>query len=180
MWCDNFDMDLPRILPAFSEIIGPAASIPLYTRGHETDGKLNHPTCWNGGSGFIAFFGFAPPRWTPPELPERGNDRWNVYDPQPPGYTTADPFVHCTFDEAVRDGWCHSFVMIVGGQIILDFGGGSQEDFTKWMYHIREWSRISDAELTSLVGRVTQRLQRGAGRIIRALPPAPGTWEEKK
>ena len=89
MWCDTFDADLLKVVPGTEEALGEAAGVLLLTRGHETGGKLNHPSVWNDHAGMLAFF------WTP------GCEHLGC----PGGYVTDAPVVACTFLEAVRDAW---------------------------------------------------------------------------
>lgn len=103
MWCDDFDCDLPKVVPGAREAIGDAAGIQLCTHGKTTHGRLNHPDVWNSYEGMVAFFGFRTPA-------------------KPPSYVTVAPIVRCTFWEAVRDWWGHDFRMLVEGEEILPYG----------------------------------------------------------
>lgn len=48
-WADDFDMDLPRIIPRLDDVLGDTAGVRLWTHGHTSHGRLNHPSVWNGG-----------------------------------------------------------------------------------------------------------------------------------
>ncbi len=94
MWCDRFDGDLYALVPQAREVLAPLAEVKLWTHGHETDGKLNHPSVWNHDRGFVAFFGLA------------------AQPPQPGFYYTGEPLVACTLEEAVRHLWAHGPVLL--------------------------------------------------------------------
>lgn len=112
MWCDDFDMDLYRVLPEAREVLAPVAATSLYTCSHTTYGKINCPAAWDTGRGGNAcYFGLLAdgaglPTWA--SLPTVG--------PQPSGYTARDSVVECTFEEVVRDLWVHQqeFHVLVG------------------------------------------------------------------
>lgn len=89
MWCDDFDGDLYKLVPEAREVIAPAASIRLYTTCPTTDGQINHPTCWEMHGEHVCFLGFE--------------DR----APQPSWCSSGWPVVACTFEEVMRDLWCH-------------------------------------------------------------------------
>lgn len=86
MWCDTFDADLLEVVPGAAEALGDAAPIELRTYSRLTDGKINHPACWNTDHGTAAFFwtgpGFKPPAEYYTDLPETGctlpdSGRWH-------------------------------------------------------------------------------------------------------
>lgn len=90
MWCDRFDGDLYALVPQAREVLAPLAEVKLWTTGHETGGKLNHPSVWNGDTrSVVAFFGLEPE------------------PPHPSWYYTSNPLVACTLEEAARDLWAH-------------------------------------------------------------------------
>lgn len=95
-WSDNFDMDLPKVIPNAREIMGDLAEVPLWTTGGSaTHGRLNHPEVWNGDTGFIAFFGLRPVGF------------------RDPFYVSTRPMIQCTAWEAFRDAWSHHYLMLV-------------------------------------------------------------------
>lgn len=119
MWCDDFDMDLPKVIPDARDLLGDMADVKLSTHGHTTYGALNHPSVWNCEDGPVAFFGFRSPR-------------------KPKSYWTNAPTVRCTFWQAVRDAWAHSYIMAVEGRPVLDTNG-LYPRFERIMYDLRGW-----------------------------------------
>lgn len=101
MWCDDFDVDLPKVVPGARQALGDVADVRLWTTGHETLGALNSPTMWNTDLGLTALF-FRTPR-----RPEAF-------------YYTKAPLLECTFWEAIRDMWVHAGAMLVDGRLIAD------------------------------------------------------------
>src|SRR4051812_12912554 len=95
-WSDTFDLDLLKAIPGVEELLGETADIPLFTHGHiagadQPDAfRLVHPACWHTTRGLAAFFGFKDPA-------------------KPSAFYTSDPVVECTFLEALRDAWVHTY-----------------------------------------------------------------------
>lgn len=129
MWCDSFDIDLYKAVPAAREVLAPVKDVVLFTHGHLTDEKLNHPSCWHTDHGMAAFFAF------------RG-------EPAPEGYWTDSPVVRCTFEEAVRDLWVHSLVMVVERRLVWD-ASKLKFQFDRLMYgwHKHENADVERAQL---------------------------------
>ncbi|MFC3074961.1 hypothetical protein [Shinella pollutisoli] len=150
MWCDDFDMDLPKVVPGAREAVGAAGEIVLFTHGHTTHDALNSPTCWNHDDGLVAFAGFASPR-------------------KPAPYWTRDPIVRCTGWEMFRDLWCHGCMLLVEGERVWN----SQRlwpDFEAIMWNVRGWGDVSSlaahrrrrmAELRALIS-----IRRAARRLV--------------
>jgi hypothetical protein len=115
-WSDTFDMDLPRILPQLDDVLGDATDIPLWTHGHTSHGRLNHPAVW----GMAACFGTSPDstRWKP--------DTWY----------TSHPVVECTWREALRDAWPHTYVILIDQHHMWD-GFAWRRTFERLMYDLR-------------------------------------------
>src|SRR5688572_28580488 len=105
MWCDGFDLDLPRVVPeAMQVVLSIPPTVTLRTFGTVTGGRLNHPSCWNTRLGTTAFFTLDP------------HDR-----PAPAGdVAPGDQVVVCTFAEAIRDAWVLSYVMVVDARVVWD------------------------------------------------------------
>lgn len=119
-WADDFDMDLPRVLPDLDDILGHAASIPLWTHAHTSYGRLNHPSVWGSPDGGMdAYFGLTPD--------ETG---------KPDSYVTGSELVECTFREALRDAWPHTYTIVVAQQDIWD-AGKWRPWFEDLMYDLR-------------------------------------------
>jgi hypothetical protein len=51
-WSDDFDMDLLKVFPQVEGMLRDP-NIPLWTVGHESHGRLNHPACWNSYGAFL-------------------------------------------------------------------------------------------------------------------------------
>lgn len=127
MWCDDFDMDFPKIFSDAPAALGELADIELWTNGHATDGVLNHPSAWNTDFGLAAFFGF------------NGNGRGEFF------YTSA-PLVKCTAWEMFRDAWPHHVAIVVEREMIWDTGALSREfDVIAWA--VRQWRVVPASEL---------------------------------
>jgi hypothetical protein len=120
-WSDDFDMDLPKVIPEAREICAPIGGITLWTTGHTTHGALNHPNVWNWDGGSVAFFG------------TRGICK-------PESYWTNSETVKCTAWEAIRDAWPHSYIMIVDGCAIWD-AGRLWHHFETIMWDLRGWRK---------------------------------------
>ena len=134
MWCDDFDLDLSKILPDTPEILGATADVRLTTHGGRWAGVLNHPSVWACGRGLQAFFGFRRP-----VLPD--------------GYSTDSPIVACSFLEAMRDCWAHHYSIVVEGRLIWN----SCElylDFDRLMSHERGWRHLSSRGVKRSKARV--------------------------
>lgn len=125
-WSDNFDMDLLKILPGLPEWLGDAADIPMWTRGAESYGRLNHPSVWNDPVGFVAFFGLT------------------AGDTGKPGANWTDsPVVECTWLEVLRDAWPHGYAIVVDGQTLWN-AGRWQNAFLSLMYDLRGQQKMPD------------------------------------
>lgn len=131
MWCDDFDMDLPKVVPAARKALGEIGDLELHTYGHVTGGKLNHPSVWNHSLGMVAFFG----------RPGRVG--------KPASYYTNDPLVPCTLWEALRDAWCHNFVLLFENDPVWH-GEQAWPIFERLMYHTRGWSKVTEREAEEL------------------------------
>lgn len=120
-WSDTFDLDLLKVIPGVEELLGETADVPLFTHGHRTDdGLLAHPTCWNTTRGLAAFFGFK-------------------YPAKPSAFYTSDPIVECTFLEALRDAWVHTYVLMVEQRTIFVMPR-LQLHFERLLSHHRGWT----------------------------------------
>jgi hypothetical protein len=150
MWCDDFDMDLYKVLPDAKRLLEPVANLRLYTTGHMTDGALNHPSTW----GIRAYFGFRLSE----ELPARGC--------QPEGHWTDSPVIGCTVEEAFRDVWPHTLIMIVEGYEVWN-AHALWTQFERLMSSLRGWQQY-DAELLDMdrkwvlcsIGEAARRIER--------------------
>ena len=140
-WSDDFDMDLPKIIPEARSLLGAYADLELVTHGSETHGRLNHPTCWNHELGYVSYFG-RPGR---------------IFKPN--GYWTDSPIIRCTLWEAIRDAWAHDNVIIFEGRTPIWSGNETRRDFDPLMYHIRGWRALDEAEIDAHKAAVQMRIE---------------------
>jgi hypothetical protein len=148
MWCDAFDLDLAKIIPAaivITDRIPP--SVVLRTFGHVTDGALNHPSVWHSAHGMTAFFTLGAGR------------------PAPLHYVSFEAVVACTFTEAIRDCWGHDYRIVVDGAEVWD----GVEVFRRWvqplMHHHRGWIPLHPIAVRRLEQQVCASLATATRRI---------------
>jgi hypothetical protein len=91
-WSDDFDMDLLKIFPDLIAALGATADLTLWTLGHRTFGRLNHPSVWNTHAAFIWF-----------EKPNLNRDEHGWFNIG--GCVSDDEEVECTWLELLRDQW---------------------------------------------------------------------------
>lgn len=145
-WSDDFDMDLLKLLPDLEEILGDAADVVLCTYGGTSHGRLNHPSCWNTSSGLAAFFGFRDAA-------------------KPESFSAGDrELVRCTFEEAIRDCWPHTYVMLVERRPIFD-SQKLRRDFDLLMSHRRKWHEAQTDHDRALV-RLREQLELASVRLL--------------
>ncbi len=137
---DDFDMDLPTIIPEARSLLGAYADLELVTHGHETHGRLNHPTVWNHEFGSVAFFGRGDPH-------------------KPTSFWTDSPLVRCTLWEAIRDAWAHDVVILFERSNPIWDGSKTREQFDPLMYHIRGLRTLDEAEVEGHKQAVETRIQ---------------------
>lgn len=143
-WSDDFDMDLLKVIPGVESALGDMAGTVLFTHGHTTHGRLNHPSVWHHDLGMLAFFGLRDPC-------------------KPAHYATSDLVVACTWEEAVRDAWAHSLVVAVERTALYD--AGDFGSFAALMYHVRGQRLLAPAEVERIVGRTRRRIGRATERL---------------
>lgn len=152
-WSDDLDADLLKVVPGAADILG-RVTAPLWTFGGTSHGRLNHPSVWGGQHGYEAYFG----------TDDTGS--W-----KPGGYTPSHPLVACTWAEAARDAWVHTYVIVVGFVPIWNAArlGGA---FMKLMADTRGHPRLPDGRADQLRGEVlasltaaTADLQRLVGAV---------------
>lgn len=146
LWCDDFDADLPKLIPDALDALGDTADVPLWTRCKPTNGKINLPNCWHTDLGLAAYF---------------TSREWEI--PNPPGYATSDPIVRCTFWEAVRDEWCHDAVIVVNRVAIWTPPSESMMDL---MFDLRGWGQgLAPATVNAIANEVLSGLEAAADRL---------------
>lgn len=165
MWCDNFDLDLYKVLPEAQEILAQVADVKLYTHGDQKDGALNHPSCWNYYLGMVAFFGFIPTHI------------------KPESFYTDKEVVACTFEQAVRDCWPHNYTVLLSvfvpgqaGQIVPIWSTGTVEmknHFYTILKFTRKWGDVPNEEVFRAKSRVLDSLRSAAGRLAAVLEAGP-------
>jgi hypothetical protein len=124
-WSDDFDMDLPKIIPDAKQLLGQHRALQLLTTGSVRDGMLMHPTVWNHHLGTIAMFSTRRGWWA-----------------KPGSYYTTDPKVVCSLWEAVRDAWSHGYVMLIDGVPVLNTQRMYNRRFYPLMSSLRGWSEL--------------------------------------
>ncbi len=150
-WSDDFDMDLPKVIPEARAVLGDLADLELKTHGSLTFGRLNHPTVWNGDLGTVAFFGRTDPC-------------------RPAAYYAAKEIVTCTLWEVLRDCWSHDYAVIFERHLILD-GNKFWLDFQPLMYHMRSWQTLRDEDVAKHRDRVLNRIRFMVARLRRIIAP---------
>jgi hypothetical protein len=99
-WSDDFDMDLPKVFPQLDEWIGEQGNVKLWTVGHTSFGRLNHPTVWNTHGAFL---------WLERPALARDEHGWfNIF-----GCVDDSQIVECTWREWLRDAWSHRYGAIL-------------------------------------------------------------------
>ena len=143
-WSDDFDADLLKVVPRAADILAPVADVPLWTYGKtDANGQLVHPSVWNGYRSMLAFFSSSA------EQDPRPSDHY---------YVGNDLLIRCTFEQAVRDCWVHSYALIVNGRVILDTTHQFYELFSPLMYDVRGWTELGEQQRRSIRRRVRNRL----------------------
>lgn len=158
-WADDFDMDLIKILPQTVDILGDTADIPLWTHGRTTNGLLNHPSVWNTHTGPTAYFG----------LDDSG--RW-----KPRSHYTDQPLMACTWLEAVRDAWPHTYVLCVNRVPVWDTNALSSV-FDSLMADLRGWYTLPANETDKLREQVADSLVEATAKLRALATPWPASTE---
>ncbi len=145
-WSDDFDMDLPKIIPDALDLLGDVAEWELWTTGHPDRryGNLNHPDVWNGDDAMLAYFGFHGPR-------------------KPPHCVGSDGQVRCSVWEAFRDAWPHHYLMLVEFKPIWNTFVLSQS-FDEIMWDLRGW-REQSGVASAARHKVRQSITTAADRL---------------
>src|ERR1041385_1035776 len=131
-WSDDFDMDLLKVFPGIETKLR-AADAVLWTVGHETYGRLNNPTTWNGVYGALLWL----------EKPNLSRDKHGWFNVD--GQVSDDPEIACTWLEYLRDAWSHNYTAIIlPGRFGLP--APPDLDFMAIMYDLRGWHKATDLE----------------------------------
>lgn len=159
MWCDDFDMDLPKVIPAAMDVIRAVPdTVRLATHGHLWNGTLNHPSVWNTHLGMSAYFVVLPDGMDVSAL--------TLGHVAPSSCWTNDPIVACSFVEAIRDCWCHNYAMVIDGVVVWDTNRFWPAAFEPLMYHVRGWQLRSDDEVEEYRRRVVDSLKAATARLL--------------
>lgn len=157
-WSDDFDLDFPKLFPEAKAQLGALAAVVLYTPGHTTHGRLNHPSVWNDDHTMLAFFGFRGP------------------DVPSPYYFGSDKIVRCTAWEAFRDAWPHHYQITLMRQPVWDTFA-LDGAFETIMWHVRGWRRDEGA-FRQAKAQVAASYLQGITRLRRIVDAAaPGIVE---
>jgi hypothetical protein len=144
-WSDDFDMDLPKVIPDARDLLGDLADLELTTEGGSTKGRLNHPCVWNGDRTMLSWFGFGAP-----------------YRPSQMITGRQEALITCTAWEAFRDAWPHGYLIQVMQRPVWDTFP-LQYHFDVIMGDLRGWQpRPSGAKRSrEVVGRsIVQAVKR--------------------
>jgi hypothetical protein len=155
-WSDDFDMDLPKIFPDARRLMGDLGDVELVTTGGITNGRLNHPTVWNGDRSMLSFFGFKSPS-------------------RPSFYADSrEKEVRCTAWEAFRDAWAHNYLIQVERHPIWDTGP-LWKHFETIMWDVRNWGHPSSRDVPKARRAVMKSYCEGIrafGRVVSMYPAA--------
>jgi len=146
LWCDDFDADLPKVVPGALDAIGDTAEVELLTYCSPTNGKINCPASWHTDGGLAAFF----------TTPGFGSIA-------PPGYVGGKEIVSCTFWEAVRDEWCHDSIILLNWRHAI--WKPPSAPMMALMYDLRGWMTLEDAEREDTQENVRRSLVAAADRL---------------
>jgi hypothetical protein len=137
-WSDDFDMDLLKLWPDLPAQLGATGDLKLWTVGHETHGRLNHPAVWNSHGAFV---------WLKQPNLQRDQHGWfNVH-----GCVDNAPEIECTWLELLRDQWSHHYNFILLPQM-RRFEAPDRRNglFDRIMYHSRGWK--ADPKIDQAMG----------------------------
>jgi hypothetical protein len=130
-WSDDFDMDLLKVFPNVPKMLKEPDLI-VWTVGHESFGRLNHPNTWNSHGAFL---------WTVRPALQRDEHGWFNID----GCVGDSPEIECTWLEWLRDAWSHHY-----GAIILPakrmLPPSDWPSFERIMYDLRGWHKCNVSE----------------------------------
>lgn len=159
-WADDLDVDLPNLLPHLDDVLGSAGDIALWTHSGLTHGRINAPAVWNADRGFTAFFGLTPGTHGKPEH-----------------YSTEHELVECTWREAVRDAWPHTYTIHVDGQDLWA-AGALTGVFNGLMYDLRGWTPLYPGGEVALKTRLSDSLAEATAKLVKLRQDrlVPGAW----
>lgn len=151
LWCEDFDADLPKVVPGALDALGDAADVELRTYSRPTNGKINCPAAWHTDLGLTAYF----------STPDFGQ-------PQPLGYVTVkEALVPCTFWEVVRDEWIHGQVVVVNRRWVWT---PPNDLMMRLMYDLRGWTALDDLKRVEIQRHVVASLEAASERLLGVWP----------
>jgi hypothetical protein len=133
-WSDDFDMDLLKVFPDAPKLLGSTADELLWTIGHRTHGRINHPTVWNSHGAFV---------WLEKPNLKRDEHGWFNID----SCVSNDEEIECTWLELLRDQWPHSYPFVLL-PVRAQFASPPYRDFERIMYNLRGWHKYEDIQLS--------------------------------
>lgn len=134
-WSDDFDVDLLKVFPGAPKMLAyPEAT--LWTVGHESYGRLNHPVVWDShAEACIAFAWLEKPNL------ERDKHGWfNIG-----GHVADEPEIECTWIEWLRDCWPHRYITQIR-PIGATLPPPPQPAFDAIMYDLRGWRKAENLQ----------------------------------
>lgn len=129
-WSDDFDMDLLKLWPDLPARLGPTVAVPVWTVGHASNGRLNHPTVWNTHGAYL---------WLEKPSLQRDKDGWFRVQ----GCVSDAEEVECTWLEWLRDWWPHHYGFLLEGQF---FEAANHVHFEAIMADVRGWKQYGNAQ----------------------------------
>jgi hypothetical protein len=138
-WSDDFDTDLLKVIQRAAGVLDQVTA-RLWTYGHVSHGRLNHPSVWHTQLGPVAYFGTdTTGGWKPDHLRTDGR------------------LVECTWTEVARDAWVHDYLIVVDYELIWD-AHRHAGTFMKLMYDLRGIRVLPGGEADRLRGEVLASL----------------------
>ena len=133
-WSDDFDMDLPKLFPQLAQLLETTAEQKLWTIGHRTHGRLNHPAVWNSHGAFV---------WMEKPNLKRDEHGWlNINS-----CVSNEEEIECTWLELLRDQWPHGFPFILL-PLRVHFPSPPYREFERIMYDLRGWHKYEDIQVS--------------------------------
>jgi hypothetical protein len=145
LWCEDFDADLPKVVPDALDLLAPVTNVVLRTHSTPTNGRINCPSSWWTDFGLTAFF--ATPGWG---------------DPAPAGYWTNEPVVECSVEDIIRDEWIHGSVVVVNGRFVWR----PPNQLMEWlMFDLRGWTPLESERRAEIQEHVRASLRAAVERL---------------
>lgn len=162
MWCDDFDMDLPKVFTGIQKWF--RQPLVMWALCRPAGGKINCPAAWHGlgrnwGLGTIVFVQPFEPTFP------RDKHGWVSVG----GYTTDDPWVLCNPWDLIRDEWVHGTDVILLHQGLGKIGQLAcsrwERDFMTLMHYRRRQFQCGADDAADAGYRALRRLW-GCSRVF--------------